>query len=178
MGVRRLFSRGGQKFSGEGEPTFCLKNNEKDTIFPQKSLKTYYFWPAREGRILVGAFVSKYLFCIMAYKFVHRHFLIMKSQCQCTVFYKRHLIVASRVLIKTAGNLSRTILYPWGISVGQTHYFPASTIEGCARGCQQIQLFCRHGVTNWIDNITPLRGFFLINFLGKEINKIESYVRY
>ncbi len=29
MGVRRLFSRG-------QEPTFSLKNNEKDTIFPKK----------------------------------------------------------------------------------------------------------------------------------------------
>jgi hypothetical protein len=49
MGVRRLFSRGGEKISrGWGkEPTFCLKNNEKDTIFPNKSLKIYYFWPAR-----------------------------------------------------------------------------------------------------------------------------------
>ncbi len=28
MGVRSLFSRGGQ------DPTFCLKNNKKDTIFP------------------------------------------------------------------------------------------------------------------------------------------------
>jgi hypothetical protein len=38
MGVRRLFSRGGQKFSkGEGqEPTFCLKSNKKDTILPKK----------------------------------------------------------------------------------------------------------------------------------------------
>ncbi len=31
MGVHILFSRGGQ------EPTFCLKNNKKDTIFPKKS---------------------------------------------------------------------------------------------------------------------------------------------
>ncbi len=35
MGVRRLFSRGSQKiFKGGGqEPTFCIKNNEKNTIF-------------------------------------------------------------------------------------------------------------------------------------------------
>jgi hypothetical protein len=39
MGVRRLFSRGGQKISRGQEPTFCLKNNEKDTIFPKKDLK-------------------------------------------------------------------------------------------------------------------------------------------
>jgi hypothetical protein len=52
MGVRRLFSRGGQKFSKEGEgqePTFCLKSNKKDTFF-KKSLKTYYFWPALAGK--------------------------------------------------------------------------------------------------------------------------------
>jgi hypothetical protein len=40
MGVRRLFSRGGQKFS---RTYFLPKNNEKDTIFPQKRIKTYYF---------------------------------------------------------------------------------------------------------------------------------------
>jgi hypothetical protein len=37
-------------FQGGQEPTFCLKCNEKDTIFPQKSLKTYYFWPALAGQ--------------------------------------------------------------------------------------------------------------------------------
>ncbi len=31
----------GKNFSGGQEPTFCLKNNKKDTIFPKKSLKTY-----------------------------------------------------------------------------------------------------------------------------------------
>jgi hypothetical protein len=46
MGVRRLFSRGGQKFS---RTYFLPKNNEKDTIFPPKRIKTYYFWPARMG---------------------------------------------------------------------------------------------------------------------------------
>jgi hypothetical protein len=38
MGVRRLFSRGGQKFSKGGqEPTFCQKNNKKYIFFPKKS---------------------------------------------------------------------------------------------------------------------------------------------
>ncbi len=51
MGVRRLFSRGGQKSSRGGqEPTFCLRNNKKDTIFLKKSLKTYCFWPALAGQ--------------------------------------------------------------------------------------------------------------------------------
>jgi hypothetical protein len=38
MGVQRFFSRGGKNFPGGGQaPTFCLKNNKKDTIFPKKS---------------------------------------------------------------------------------------------------------------------------------------------
>ncbi len=51
MGVRRLFSRGGQKiFQGGGqEPTFGLKNNKNSILFFPKSLSTYYFWPARGG---------------------------------------------------------------------------------------------------------------------------------
>jgi hypothetical protein len=45
MGARRLFSRGGPKISRGGgqEPTFCLKNNEKDTIFPKKVLEHTIF---------------------------------------------------------------------------------------------------------------------------------------
>jgi hypothetical protein len=37
-GRPQTFSRGGQKFSKGGgkEPTCCLKNDEKDTIFPKK----------------------------------------------------------------------------------------------------------------------------------------------
>jgi hypothetical protein len=37
MGVRKLFPGEGKNFPGGQEPTFCLKNNEKDTIFPKKS---------------------------------------------------------------------------------------------------------------------------------------------
>ncbi len=40
-----FFQGRAKNFQGGQEPTFCLKNNEKDTIFPKKSLKTYYFWP-------------------------------------------------------------------------------------------------------------------------------------
>ncbi len=51
MGVRRLFSRGGQKFSRGGqEPTFCLKSNEKYTIFHQKSLKNILFLAGQRGQ--------------------------------------------------------------------------------------------------------------------------------
>ncbi len=50
MGVRRLFSRGGQKFSRGGqEPNFCLKKQQKRYYFSPKKSKTYYFWPARGG---------------------------------------------------------------------------------------------------------------------------------
>jgi hypothetical protein len=44
---RAKFSRGGGQ-----EPTFCLKNNKKDTIFPKKFQKHTIFgqpWPARGG---------------------------------------------------------------------------------------------------------------------------------
>ncbi len=36
IGVRRLFPGEGKNFPGGGgqKPTFCLKNNKKDTIFP------------------------------------------------------------------------------------------------------------------------------------------------
>ncbi len=45
------FSPGeGKNFPGGQEPTFCLKNNEKDTSFSKKRLKTYYFWPALAGQ--------------------------------------------------------------------------------------------------------------------------------
>jgi hypothetical protein len=53
MGVRRLFSRGRQKFSKRGqESTFCLKKQRKRYYFSQKSLKTYYFCSARGARAL------------------------------------------------------------------------------------------------------------------------------
>jgi hypothetical protein len=46
MGVCRLFSRVGQKFSRGGqEPTFCLKTIKRYYF----SIKTYHFWPARGG---------------------------------------------------------------------------------------------------------------------------------
>jgi hypothetical protein len=40
-----LFFQGG---TGQ-EPTFCPKKQQKKILFSQKSLKTYYFWPARGG---------------------------------------------------------------------------------------------------------------------------------
>ena len=44
MGVRSIFSRGGQNFPGGGQNIlFALKNTQKDTIFLEKSRKTYYF---------------------------------------------------------------------------------------------------------------------------------------
>jgi len=50
MGVRRLFSRGGQNFPGGGpKHTICLKNALKHTIFIQKSRKTYYIGRPRGG---------------------------------------------------------------------------------------------------------------------------------
>jgi len=51
MGVRRLFSRGGQNFPGGGAKTYYLpKNAPKHTIFFQKSRKTFYFgWPRGGG---------------------------------------------------------------------------------------------------------------------------------
>jgi hypothetical protein len=36
MGENRLFPGEGKNFPGVQEPTFCLKNSEKETIFPQK----------------------------------------------------------------------------------------------------------------------------------------------
>ena len=39
-----------QTFSWGARTYFFSKNNEKDTIFPKKSLKTYYFWPALAGQ--------------------------------------------------------------------------------------------------------------------------------
>ncbi len=50
-GRPQTFFQGRAKiFQGGQEPTFCLKNNKNDTIFPKKSLKTYYFWPALAGQ--------------------------------------------------------------------------------------------------------------------------------
>jgi len=46
MGVRRLFSRGGQNFPGGAKTYYLPKKHQKHTIFLQKSQKTYYFgWP-------------------------------------------------------------------------------------------------------------------------------------
>ncbi len=48
-GRPQTFFQGRAKiFQGGQEPTFCLKNNKKTK--QQKSLKTYYFWPARGGK--------------------------------------------------------------------------------------------------------------------------------
>ena len=55
MGVRRLFSRRGQNFPGGGQKnTICLKSTQKDTIFLEKSRKTYYFGRPRgdKGTVL------------------------------------------------------------------------------------------------------------------------------
>ncbi len=43
MGVLRLFFKGRQNFPGGQKHTTCLKNAPKNTIFFQKSGKTYYF---------------------------------------------------------------------------------------------------------------------------------------
>ncbi len=41
-----------KNFQGGGgqEPTFCLKKQQQKYNFSQKSLKTYYFWPAQAGQ--------------------------------------------------------------------------------------------------------------------------------
>jgi hypothetical protein len=52
MGVRRLLSRGGQKFSRKGgaRTYFLPKKQQKRYYFSQESLKIYYFWPALAGQ--------------------------------------------------------------------------------------------------------------------------------
>ena len=50
MGVRRLFSRGGQNFPGGGAKTYYLpKKHLKRYYFPQKKSKNILFWPAKGG---------------------------------------------------------------------------------------------------------------------------------
>ncbi len=50
MGVRRLFSRGGQIFSRGGARTYFLpKKQQKRYYFSPKSLKTYYFLAGQGG---------------------------------------------------------------------------------------------------------------------------------
>ena len=50
MGVRRLFSKGGQNFPGGGAKTYYLPNiHLKRYYFPQKETKNILFWPAKEG---------------------------------------------------------------------------------------------------------------------------------
>ncbi len=49
MDVLRLFSRGGTKIY------FSPKKQQKRYYFSQKSLKTYYFWPALAGKGCGGA---------------------------------------------------------------------------------------------------------------------------
>ena len=50
MGVRRLFSRGGQNFPGGGPKTYYLpKKRWKRYYFPQKKSKNILFRPARGG---------------------------------------------------------------------------------------------------------------------------------
>jgi len=45
MGVRELFSRGGQNFPGRGQKhTICLKSTSKEIFFSKKS-KNILFWP-------------------------------------------------------------------------------------------------------------------------------------
>jgi hypothetical protein len=50
MGVRKLFSREGKKFPGGVKTYFLPKKQHKINYFSQKSLKTYYFWPAFAGQ--------------------------------------------------------------------------------------------------------------------------------
>jgi hypothetical protein len=45
-----FFPGEGKNFPGGQEPTFCLKNDKKILFFPNKSLKTYYFWQALAGQ--------------------------------------------------------------------------------------------------------------------------------
>jgi len=49
MGVRRLFSRGGQNFPGRGgqKHTICSKKHLKKYYFPQKNKKKILLWSAR-----------------------------------------------------------------------------------------------------------------------------------
>jgi len=48
MGVRRLFSRGGQNFPGGGQKhTICQKKHLKTYYFPLKKSKNILFWLAR-----------------------------------------------------------------------------------------------------------------------------------
>jgi hypothetical protein len=50
MGVHRLFSRGGQTFLRGARTYFLPEKQQKRYYFSRKSLKTYYFWQAREGQ--------------------------------------------------------------------------------------------------------------------------------
>jgi hypothetical protein len=50
MGIRRLFSKGGQKFSRWCKNIILPKKHQKTYFFSQKSPKTYYFWPALAGQ--------------------------------------------------------------------------------------------------------------------------------
>jgi len=50
MGVRRLFSRGGQNFPGGVKHTICLKITQKDTIFLEKSKKKHTIFPGQGGQ--------------------------------------------------------------------------------------------------------------------------------
>ncbi len=78
-------------FQGGKEPTFCLKSNEKATIFPQKSLKTYYFWPALAGqggaRALLALpcgrpwFQSRFFL-----SFLSKMLIILASSVKCSLF--------------------------------------------------------------------------------------------
>ncbi len=48
MGVRRLFSRGGQNFPGGGQKhTICLKIPKNILFSSKKKSKNILFWPAR-----------------------------------------------------------------------------------------------------------------------------------
>jgi hypothetical protein len=48
MGVRRIFPGEGKNFKG-ARIYFLPKKLQKDTIFPQKSIKTYSFLVGHEG---------------------------------------------------------------------------------------------------------------------------------
>jgi len=50
MGVRRLFSRGGQNFPGGGKNILFALKTPKNILFSSKKSQNILFWPARGGQ--------------------------------------------------------------------------------------------------------------------------------